>query len=107
MRQPCPSCGHPMGGVGWRYTCEGEHDGKPCMDAGHWEGPWGCCDHCSTQQVAEAVQERIARELDHIADSYVELPDGVKSWWDIWEWTAHLAKRVRSGELTKPIEPPF
>lgn len=125
-QQPCPSCGEPMSGLGWRTSCHHE-DGLRCPDASHWMGPWGHCAKCSTEQVALAVEERIARELERIADSYIPVSEFVSpgesieesldkvlgstggSMTDIWTWTGKLAERIRAGEFTQPLdtEPPF
>lgn len=73
-------------------------------------GPWGHCTKCSSEQIALAVEERIARELLVLADSYIEFPGGdTTASWDIWTWSAELARRIRAGEFTQPLntEPPF
>lgn len=51
--------------------------------------------------------ERIADELDRMADAYLPVPDG--GVFDIWEFSAMLAKKVRAGDLTQPLpsEPPW
>ena len=99
-----------MDGVGWITDCHHD-DGMRCPDASHWIGPWGNCPKCSTEKVALAVEERIARELEILSDSYIEqwkAADAME-FGDIWTWTAELAKRVRAGEFTQPLdmEPPF
>ena len=102
-QQPCPSCGKPMDGLRWRNE---DHECSAigplqCPHPKHWLGPYGNCRTCSTQQVAEAVQDLIADELERIADSYIR--NGTRI--DIWQWTGRLAHRVRAGEFTKPSVP--
>jgi len=50
--------------------------------------------------------ERIAIELDRMADDHIEL--AVEEW-DVWEFCAVLARMLRDGALTKPLptDPPF
>lgn len=45
-----------------------------------------------------ALRNRIADELDRMSDDYIELPSG-SSTWDVWEFSAYLAKKIRSGEI--------
>ena len=60
------------------------------------------------EQGCKDAIERIADELGRIADSFIRQP-ATGEMWDIWTWTAELARMVRDGELTAPLpqEPPF
>lgn len=78
------------------------------------------------EQGCKDTIDRIASELEILSDSYIEAPADhlhgascvtVRNGhqvlacqaWDVWTWTAELAKRMRAGEMTKPLptEPPF
>lgn len=133
-QQPCPSCGEPMSGLSWRcedHECEFYLTQPLKCSLQHsefWMGPWGHCRKCSSEQIALAVEERIARELERLADSYIPVGEFVSAsdsiddtldkvlgvpgsggMTDIWTWTGKLAERIRAGEFTQPLdkEPPF
>lgn len=59
------------------------------------------------QGYADAI-ERIATELERMADDYLATPDTHEPW-DVWKFCAWLATQIRAGRLTKPLssEPPF
>jgi len=60
------------------------------------------------EQGCKDTIKAIASDLERMSNDYIPLPVGVEPW-DVWEFSAWLAKLVRDGKLPMPAstEPPF